>query len=450
MKDTKPTNPEMNMPDGHSRRGAGALRERWKGGIPVALMTGILSCAGLAVAADGPAAPEASQVAGPGNAVSQNKALNYPTEAKRIPLEMGQVYSGLTWQQARAGVPEIRLLKKTTEAIEYVGPKKHLLDTKEWQESPSRIIYHDGKYHTWVMNIWDVAGGKNPMPPDYGSQFRNFYLTSEDGYKWSVEGLVPHGEKGSFDERWREGPQVVKHDGKFWMFYAGNAATDPTQKQYPKRTGGGTHVGLLVADSPAGPWKRAVEEPLFGRSDDPKDWDFDQANNPYPVYFKGKWFVYYKSRNRTLSGSFDTLQGVAVADKITGPYVKYWNNPVCDGHGSFVWAFRGGIAMQPFGNGGHLIHWSPDGLHWHTVDDPRSRGVATPVLSALYLPHDPLSGEPVTDKEPHIFWGLETDPKKEGGVNRYNMVHSTVEFNEVNRSAGGPAKQDLQFMDVGN
>jgi hypothetical protein len=106
--------------------------------------------------------------------------------------------------------------------------------------------------------------------------------------------------------------------------------------------------------------------------------------------------------------------------------------------------------MQPFGNGGHLIHWSPDGLHWHTVDDPRSRGVTAPILSALYLPHDPLSGEPVTDKEPHTFWGLETDPKKEGGVNRYNMVHSAVEFNEVNKSAGDPAKQDLQFMDVGN
>jgi hypothetical protein len=151
-----------------------------------------------------------------------------------------------------------------------------------------------------------------------------------------------------------------------------------------------------------------------------------------------------------LSGSFDTLQGVAVADKITGPYVKYENNPICDGHGSFVWAWRGGIAMQPFGNGGHLIHWSPDGLHWHTVDDPRSRGVATPILSALYLPHDPLSGEPVTDKEPHIFWGLETDPKKEGGVNRYNIIRSTVEFNEVNKSAGGPAKQDLKLMDVSN
>ena len=154
MKDTKPTNPEMNMPDGHSRRGAGALRERSRRSIPVALMTGVLSCVSLAVAADGPAAPEASQVAGSGNAVSQNKALDYPTEAKRIPLEMGQVYSGLTWQQARAGVPEIRLLKKTTAPVEYVGPMKHLLDTQEWQESPSRI----------------AGTRRNPMPPMFISR----------------------------------------------------------------------------------------------------------------------------------------------------------------------------------------------------------------------------------------------------------------------------------------
>ena len=106
--------------------------------------------------------------------------------------------------------------------------------------------------------------------------------------------------------------------------------------------------------------------------------------------------------------------------------------------------------MQPFGNGGHLIHWSPDGLHWHNVDEPRLRGVATPLLNALYLPHDPLSGETVTDKEPHGFWGLETHAGnwKPGEIRRWNIIRSTVEFNEVNPSGGGSAKHKPLLSDL--
>jgi len=354
----------------------------------------------------------------------QEPKYDYPTAAERKPLPPGQIYSGLTWQQARAGVPNIRLISKKDEEIEYVGPKADLIDTKLWQESPSRIIFHDGKYHTWIMHLHN---GKKPA--GYGDWAKNYYMTSEDGYKWNIEARVPEGEEGDFDESWREGLQVVKFEGKFWMFFAGNAP-DESLKQYPKRFGGGDHIGLLVADRPEGPWTRAVEEPLISRSDNPKDWDFDMCNNPYPVYFKGKWFVYYKSRNFGLARSVQTLQGVAVADKITGPYVKYENNPICDGHGSWAWVYRGGIAMLPFGNARGRIHWSPDGLHWHNVDDPLSRGVTTPLFSAFYLPHDPLCGDPVTDKEPHIIWGLDTRIVFTGKPRDHDIFRSTVQFNK--------------------
>ena len=353
---------------------------------------------------------------------------NKPAKTKRTRIDKGYIYSGLTWQQARAGVPKIRLLSKKEEEIEYVGPRAHLIDTSLWQESPSRIIFHDGIYHTWIMTLHD--GEEDQWPEHYTFRAENYHLTSDDGYRWTVGEQMPDGEPGRFDEDWREGLQVVKFDGKFWMFYAG-VGPDPSREQYPKRTGGGDHIGLLVADSPEGPWERAVEEPIISRSDNPQDWDFDMCNNPYPVYFNGKWFVYYKSRNLGLSGSVNTLQGVAVADQITGPYVKYENNPICEGHGSVVWTWRGGIAMLPFSNGGGRIHWSPDGLHWHNVDDPISRGITTPKYSAFYLPHDPLSGDPVTQKESHIIWGLDTRTVFKGPPKDFDLFRSTVEFNEV-------------------
>jgi hypothetical protein len=359
-------------------------------------------------------------------------SYEYPTQARWSRLN-NQIYNSLTFEQARRGVPEITLLSKKLEEIEYIGDKKDLVDLKLWQESPSRIIFHNGKYHTWIMHLtyYKEVGRIE--------EARNYYLTSEDGYSWKVETECPPGEPGSFDDLWREGLQVVAFEGKFWMFYAGNAS-DGVRYGNDLRTGARKGdprhgIGLLVADQPEGPWKRATDKPLFVRSDDPEAWDFDMVNNPYPVYFKGKWFIYYKSRNSQKRYGVSTLQGVAVADSITGPYVKYENNPICDGHGSFVWAWRGGITMLPFGANGK-IHWSPDGLHWHNVDDPASRGINTPVYSAFYLPHDPLSGTPVTREEPDEIWGLETKKAGNNSPRAWSIVRGTATFNPAVKGKG--------------
>jgi len=367
------------------------------------------------------------------SAVNQSAAeeptYDYPTEARRVPLK-NEIFSTLTFEQARRGVPEIKLLSKKEEKIEYIGDNKDLIDLNLWQESPSRIIFHDGKYHTWIMHLTFYRSVGRI------GEARNYYLSSEDGYRWKVEAECPPGEPGSYDDIWREGLQVVAFDGKFWMFYAGNAS-DAKKYGNDQRTGARKGdprhgIGLLVADQPQGPWKRATDEPLFVRSDDPNAWDYDMVNNPYPVYFKGKWFIYYKSRNTQNGGSLHTLQGVAVAESITGPYVKYENNPICDGHGSFVWAWRGGITMLPFGANGK-IHWSPDGLHWHNVDNPASRRIKTPVFSGFYLPHDPLSGTPVTREEPDEIWGLETRRTRNDSPRDWSIIRGTATFNPVTK-----------------
>jgi hypothetical protein len=360
--------------------------------------------------------------------ITNPTTYDYPTEAARVPL-VGQIFSPLTWEQAREGVPEIRLISKKSEEIKFTGPKKDLVDLKIWQESPSRIIYHDGKYHAWFMSL-----DNRNNPKGMGYDAKNIYVTSPDGYHWEVQGEIPNGEPGSFDDVWREGLQVVKYDNKFWMFYAGN-----TGNKSKTLYGGKVNIygiGLLVSDTPAGPWKPAVEGPLFTRSSDLKAWDHDMVDNPYPVYFKGKWYVYYKSANRLLSGgSTRTRQGVAMAEKITGPYTKCEGNPICDGHGSFAWVYRGGITMMPFGYdlSEGRIHWSPDGIHFHNVDDPLSRGIKTPVFSSLYLPQDPLSGDPVTDGEPDQFWGLETRQTDHTNPVDWKLMHGTITFNPVRK-----------------
>jgi hypothetical protein len=90
--------------------------------------------------------------------------------------------------------------------------------------------------------------------------------------------------------------------------------------------------------------------------------------------------------------------------------------------------------MLPFGANGK-IHWSPDGLHWHNVDDPKSRKVATPIFSAFYLPHDPLSGTPVTREEPDEIWGLETRKTRNDSPRDWGIVRGTSTFNPVAKNS---------------
>ena len=350
--------------------------------------------------------------------VRAESLYSYPTDA--VPMYQGpagQIYSTLTMEQSRKGIPDIRIVAKKEEVIEYVGEKSSLVDTTRWQESPSRIIFHKGKYHTIIMHI---ANNK----PDGRPYAENIYVTSKDGYKWNVEGVVPSGAAGSWDDKWWEGTQIVKFDGKFYMFYSGISKTGEFQKKFRGS------IGLVVADSPEGPWKPAVKEPLIQPSEDPDAWDHDFLNNPYPVYFKGKWFVYYKAGNKKYG---NTNGGVATSDKITGPYHKCEHNPLFDAHGSWAWVYRGGITLFPFRG---KIHWSPDGVHFANVYAPERQGFKVPLFSALYLPNDPLSGDPVTTVEPNVFWGLETRQygPKPASERNWDLFRGTITFNPVTKT----------------
>lgn len=112
-------------------------------------------------------------------------SYDYRTEAVRVPL-VGQIFSPLTWEQARKGVPEIKILSKKEEEIEYIGDKKDLVDDQLWKESPSRIIYHEAKNHVWLMHL-DTRKHPNGM----GFDAKSFYLTSADGYRCEVLGETP-------------------------------------------------------------------------------------------------------------------------------------------------------------------------------------------------------------------------------------------------------------------
>jgi arylsulfatase A-like enzyme len=111
------------------------------------------------------------------------------------------------------------------------------------------------------------------------------------------------------------GPQVTKgQDGKYYLVHS----------RWPKTGKWFTHseIALAVSDTPEGPYTHHSVL-LTGRGEG--YWDEAVAHNPKIKYFDGKYYLYYISgRKQTELTWYRVTQkiGVAVADKITGPYIR--------------------------------------------------------------------------------------------------------------------------------
>lgn len=137
--------------------------------------------------------------------------------------------------------------------------------------------------------------------------------------------LSPRGE-GFWDGTTCHNPHIQKVDGRYCLFYMGNSNAKTSTKR----------IGLAVAASLDGPWKRP-DAPLLlpGESG---TWDDHCTTNPaYLRHPSGAHWLYYKSWNSAefSNSTHPTIRGnrkygLASADAVEGPYVKYEGNPVVD------------------------------------------------------------------------------------------------------------------------
>ena len=326
------------------------------------------------------------------------------------------------------GPPELKSITKTRTSRNMnwiANPEDVTLSPNNWQSDPSRIIYHGGKYHMWMIDLdrslcaeahyWaDTDFFKTPEGQAYRPRSsRILYLSSEDTHNWTAHAHLPLGPAGSCYDLLLEQPNVVFHQDRFYLF---TEVWSNNVEKYGHRMVG---ISCLVADSPAGPWALPpgvdvlVEPAMDGES-----WDSDRVLNPRHVYLDGKWFMYYKG----IRAGVPTENGVAIADALPGPYRKYEGNPLLIGHGHFCWRYKHGMLMIPnYGDmagekGERWIHWSEDGIHFAPIE--KSNNVFP--LGSLYSPCDPLFGEPQTTDSTTEFWGFESvkAPDRDWGVER--------------------------------
>ena len=261
-----------------------------------------------------------------------------------------------------------------------------------WIWGSSVIKGDDGKYHMFVSRFpkslpfhpgWMVAS-------DIVHAVAN---TPEGPYQFSDVALPARGAQ-YWDGRSTHNPRILKHKGKYYLIYMGSTHPfpDPTYDEMTLSSKwcivarSNKRVGLAVANSPYGPWKRS-DEPIMK----PKTNTFYSyfTSNPSPVIQEdGSVMMIFKGRAHTENGKYsDMALGIAYAPSIEGPY-KVLNNdqPIfqVDGQGEaedpFLWKDKSGyhaifkdhVAKYTGERGGGVMAHSADGIHWQVDKAPKA------------------------------------------------------------------------------
>ena len=221
------------------------------------------------------------------------------------------------------------------------------------RQDPSNVIKVGEMYYAWYTR-------RTTRVHPYASTV--YYATSKDGVAWTERGqAIGKGPEGAWDSFGVITPYTAAVGGKYYLFYTGTSAP----KGFRSRDPNGTlrHIGYAVAETPDGPWTKPKDNRVL--SPGPGKWDSLIVDDAHVIVRGGKYCMYYKGGHGTIKPS-DTRWGLAVADKITGPYVKSKHNPLVGGHTVCLWRHRGGIAalIDSAGTERHTVQWSQDGIHF--------------------------------------------------------------------------------------
>jgi len=249
------------------------------------------------------------------------------------------------------------------------------------RRDPSAVIQVDGLYYVWYSKSVGPSVGfgsgdpaKKVFPWDLTEVW---YATSPDGYEWKEQGLaVGRGPAGAFDDRSVFTVEILAHEGKYYLVY------QVVKAPYVVRVK--NTIGMAIADSPRGPWKK-LSHPILEPSDDGEwlgeednrfrvtkkgSFDSHKVHDPCLMFYKGQFWLYYKGEimgEEITFGGREIAWGVAIADKPEGPYIKSEYNPVTNsGHEVAVWPYRGGIAalLTTDGPEKNTIQYAPDGINF--------------------------------------------------------------------------------------
>lgn len=232
------------------------------------------------------------------------------------------------------------------------------------RRDPSKVIFTEGKYYVWYTYR------NTPTPPQGAAKSNDtipstdwdlaeiWYATSTDGINWQEQGVaIKRPKKPMVGWRSISTTDILVFEGKYYLYYQGFMEASG-------KRGDDCPVTVSYADSPDGPWT-ATNKIIIPNGKE-GEWDQYSIHDPYPLVYKDKIYLYYKS-------DFDgdpnlvRMQGVAIAENPLGPFKKHPLNPVINsGHETTLFPFQEGIAALVIKDGNeHLtIQYAPDGINF--------------------------------------------------------------------------------------
>ena len=235
----------------------------------------------------------------------------------------------------------------------------------------------DGLYYLY-FSFWEKALGFNA----WVTHSKVGYAIGTDPFgKFEYGGIALDGRgPGFWDGDCIHNPSVIKHGGKYYMYYMGNYGNGEFWDHRNHQ-----RVGVAVADSPKGPWKRS-DTPAIDVSETGHD-SLMTSNPAVTVAADGKTVMIYKAveNNGNLPKGGRVVCGIATADSPSGPFMKsplpIMVNPENDWsvEDAFIWYesdrfyslakdFQGYFTKA--GRNNVALFESKDGFDWKLSDEP--------------------------------------------------------------------------------
>lgn len=289
----------------------------------------------------------------------------------------------------------------------------------EYQEGVTRrdasaVITVDGTYYVYYSRATGETFGFGTGDPEKKvfpwDKTEVWYATSTDGWEWKEQGLaVGRGPAGAFDDRSVFTPEVLVHEGKYILVY------QTVKAPYVNRVK--NQVGMAISDSPNGPFVK-VDHPILSPTDDGEwlgeedtrfkvvkqgSFDSHKVHDPTLMFYNNKFYLYYKGERmgeRKTFGGREIKWGVAIAEKLEGPYLKSEYNPITNsGHELCIWPYKGGIAALIITDGPerNTMQWAPDGINFEIMSHIKYGPPAAGLDRSIDTDESPLAA---------VRWGL--------------------------------------------
>ncbi|SHJ62024.1 family 43 glycosylhydrolase [Pseudozobellia thermophila] len=244
----------------------------------------------------------------------------------------------------------------------------------------SDIIKVGDTYYIWYSRM------DSPITAGYWATI--WYATSKDGgHTWEEQGMaLDVGPDGAFDHSSVFTPNILVRNGKYYLYYTGVKPTPGNRDKVFENNSENdfTAIGLAVADSPDGPFKRVENNPVLKVSPNKEAFDSYRIDDASLMVIDGKIALYYKGRSLIdgEKGPGLTKMGVAYAERPEGPFVKHGEALQDKSHEVLVW--RKGKGVATLASISKTLRYAEDGMHFSLLQDSLAN---IPKAPGLYRPH---------------------------------------------------------------